>query len=165
MGSSSWRRLIARLAVPGLLLLGLTAIASAAPKEPAQIDGDYEMTGRIYASNDGTRGEVRSRSFRFTPLCSHASCRKVELTRDGPGGQVYRSILRRTKGGRFRGTERAGGISCPGPELGRQSADFVFWITRSEAGLATALRGKAYFRTKCPGEDPFQRARLYLERK
>lgn len=126
------------------------AVSGAHGAIDARLSGKYLVVGQIVSANDGSRGEVRTRIWRFRPLCSHGPCRQAVLIRQGPHGSTFRSIVKRRRPGVWRGVERKR-IGCPDYGRATQKAKVKLRITRRLIdGRAAAFRGKIEFTQACP---------------
>ena len=151
----------------GLFVLCVLAISVGSALERAvaapdgRLAGDYRITGKITKSSDGSRGEVRSRIWRFRPLCNHGPCRRVLLVRHGPRGSAFRSFLKRKRAGVWRGVERKR-IPCAGRGRAKQKATIRLRITRkARDGRALAFRGRVKFVHPCPDGRFVEKARVF----
>lgn len=144
------------------LALLVPALGSPSPSfaDGPRLEGKFRITGTIVQSSNGSSGEVRGRTYAFHAPCPSGPCRKLVLRRSGPGGQHYRSILRKAGNG-YKGKEKSK-VRCSG-ETVKQKARFRFNIRAAEQGIATAITGSARFKAECPGEDFSQKVILYGE--
>lgn len=125
-----------------ILVVGIVA-APAQGRVNARLSGDFQVTGKITSSNDGSTGSVRKRRYTFNPLCGRGVCRKVALRREGPNNRKFNSILKKRGTGFYRGVEKSRtGSGC------RQTVNLRIRITKQNQGQATAFRGKARFRVE-----------------
>jgi hypothetical protein len=152
------------LAAGAIALAVSTSTLAAGAAIEARLTGDFKVTGKITDSNDGTQGDVRTRTYEFMPLCPTGPCQKVVLRREGPHGSHFKSTLRLVQPGKYRGTEDSGRIPCGGGDRGTQTVHLAFSILAEELGEATAIEGRAKFDIRCAGEHTFQKAKIYGER-
>jgi hypothetical protein len=132
-----------RAVVAVLALAAGLGFASAAAAQPApQLQGTFQMTGRITVA-DNVRGEhvgqVVQRTWTFTPLCPTLPCGTVQLVRQRRTGQDALT-LHETHPGSYTGAGRyfaplrcAGRIYRPGQEV-----PFTITVDVTAAGRLTA---------------------------
>ena len=132
-----------------MALVGGWLTASSLAATDARLQGVFEIIGQ-------SEGKTVRRDFAFSPLCATGPCRKVALRREGPRGKHFRSTLKRTGTGRYKGKEprqRIGRCKDGGKLL--QSAKHRVKITRARNGRATAIRGRVRFKLSGCDRDAF----------
>jgi hypothetical protein len=106
------------------LVLAPSAPVALGSTPPARLQGAFAMTGRITTAvhiPGEHRGQIVSRAWTFTPLCSAGACRRVSLTRSRAGGADTLTLTRRhgqyVGNGRFYAPLNCGGTVNPQGEL------------------------------------------------
>jgi hypothetical protein len=143
-----------------LILLLLASSTSASGNPDARLEGSYSVVGKIWASNDGTTGQVFRKTYRFRSPCGSGSCRRVELIRETRDGSNIASWLRRTGKGVYEGVEHDRKADC-GRSVGVSRTPIRVHVLQDELGQATRFRLRGSYRLECPrGRDRLERARL-----
>lgn len=135
------RKLILALVAVGLVAVVVpTVMAGAGPR----LAGTFKVVGTIKSNDFGIpEGRKTPDVFKFTSRCKSGGCARVKLDRDGGDHQHYKSTLRKTRPGVYKGTEGPYRYSC----LDSRStfiAKHTVRVTRAADGKATAFKGKTH---------------------
>ena len=133
-----------------LILVPLAAalVAVAAPAVLAgpgpRLHGTFKTVATIKGNDFGiAEGTKTNDVFKFTSRCPSGSCAKVKLDRDGGNHKHYKSTLRRTAPGVYKGTEGPYPYSCLADTEATFTAKHVVRVTKTKDGKATAFGGRS----------------------
>src|SRR5215210_8084098 len=94
---------------------------------------------RAYSGGRSGRNDV----FKFTSKCASGGCARVKLDRDGGNHSHYKSTLRKTKPGVYKGTEGPYPYSCLNDANATFTAKHTIRVTKTKNGKATAFSGNS----------------------
>jgi hypothetical protein len=137
------RKLILALAVAGLMVVAVpTVMAAGGPR----LAGTFSVVGTIH-ENDFNPGPIPDGTttkdvFKFTASCkAPKACATIALDRDGGKHSHYKSTLRKTARGVYKGTEGPFPYSCPGSNNATFTAKHVIRVTKARNRRAKTIGG------------------------
>lgn len=130
-----------------LALLAAALIAVAAPTVMAgagpRLHGSFNVVGTIKGNDLGVpAGTKMPDVFKFTSRCKSGGCARVKLDRDGGDHSHYKSTLRKTRPGVYKGTEGPEPYTCLDNDEATFTAKHTIKVTKAPDGKATAIGGK-----------------------
>lgn len=133
------RRLILAVLAAGLIAVAAPAVmAGAGPR----LHGSFNTVGTIKGNDLGVPAGTKTDDvFKFTSRCKAGACAKIKLDRDGGDNSHYKSTLRKTRPGVYKGTEGPEPYTCLDNDEATFTAKHTIKVTRARNGKATAIGG------------------------
>jgi len=127
----------------GVALLAVAMVGTGQAGSGPRLSGTFSVTGSVEGNDIGIpAGTVTTDVYTFKPTCGSGGCAKVALTRKS-GGRNFKSTLKKTAPGVYKGTEGPAAYTCVKPigTPGQFTADHKIKVTKSANGRATKISG------------------------
>jgi hypothetical protein len=131
-------------AAAGVILLVVAMVGVGQAAGGPRLSGSFNVTMTIGGNDIGIPpGTVGTDVYTFKSTCGAGACSKVTLTRKS-GGRNFKSTLKKTALGLYKGTEGPFAYTCVKPlgAPGQFTADHKVKVTKSENGLAKKISGE-----------------------